>query len=548
MGITLERENGTYKVHDLFVEHNHILQTAQTSRLMPLQRNISKHQAVEIEVADDSGIGPKAAHEFLGRYDGRSANLGYTHRDHKNYLQTKRQRDMLYGEAGCLLKYFQDKVVENPSFQYAMQMDCEEQIVNIFWADAKMIIDYAHFGDVITFNTTFGTNKEYRPFVMFVGFNQFRETVVFGVALMYDETFDSFKWLFNAFLSTHKQKQPQTIFTDQDIAMGKAVFEVFTSTWHGLCTWHISQNAIKHLSSLKEEGSSILSDFSSCMYEYEQKPEFEEAFDAMRRKVSKTTWLDSIYMLKDKWAEWYMLDIFSLGMRSTQLSESLNNALKGHLKSNLDISRFLKRVELVIADKREKELQAEFESRKKQPRIGMMAPMLIQASMIYTPAIFEVFKGEYEKYLAAYTIGSNGTNEFVIAIGALEETFTLEEERTVIVNPVDQMVSCSCRLVERIGILCRHALKALDLVNIKLLPKRYILKRWTRGARSGIIQDMHGRDIVENPKLNATLRYKNLCKRFLPLASRAADFEECYLFVEEALHSMSKQVEEKNQR
>ena len=42
-----------------------------------------------------------------------------------------------------------------------------------------MLIDYAHFGDVVTFDTTFGTNKEYRPFGAFVGFNQFRETVIF---------------------------------------------------------------------------------------------------------------------------------------------------------------------------------------------------------------------------------------------------------------------------------------------------------------------------------------------------------------------------------
>jgi hypothetical protein len=32
----------------------------------------------------------------------------------------------MYGEARSLLKYFQDKSVENPSFQYAVQMDCEE--------------------------------------------------------------------------------------------------------------------------------------------------------------------------------------------------------------------------------------------------------------------------------------------------------------------------------------------------------------------------------------------------------------------------------------
>ena len=72
--------------------------------------------------------------------------------------------------------YFQDKIVENPLFQYALQMDIEEQIANIFWVDAKMLTDYAYFGDVVSFDTTFGTNKESRPFGVFVGFNQFRET------------------------------------------------------------------------------------------------------------------------------------------------------------------------------------------------------------------------------------------------------------------------------------------------------------------------------------------------------------------------------------
>jgi zinc finger SWIM domain-containing protein 3 len=57
---------------------------------------------------------------------------------------------------------------------------------------------------------------------VFVGFNHFRETVILGASLLYDETFESFKWLFRAFLLVHNQKQPRTIFTDQDTAMGKA--------------------------------------------------------------------------------------------------------------------------------------------------------------------------------------------------------------------------------------------------------------------------------------------------------------------------------------
>lgn len=155
-------------------------------------------------------------------------------------MRTKRQRELKYGEAGSILKYFQDKIRENPSFQYDIQHDCEEQITNIFWADARMIIDYAHFGDVVTFDTTFGTNKEHQPFGVFVGFNHFRETVVFGACLLYDETFESFRWLFETFLSIHNQKQPKTIYTNQDIAMGNAVECIFSST-----TWamHFSHNA-----------------------------------------------------------------------------------------------------------------------------------------------------------------------------------------------------------------------------------------------------------------------------------------------------------------
>jgi hypothetical protein len=44
-----------------------------------------------------------------------------------------------------VLKYFQDRTAGNLSFQHAIQFDCDKQITNIFWADAKLVIDYAHF-------------------------------------------------------------------------------------------------------------------------------------------------------------------------------------------------------------------------------------------------------------------------------------------------------------------------------------------------------------------------------------------------------------------
>lgn len=48
---------------------------------------------------------------------------------------------------------------ENPSFFHDFQIDVEEQITNIFWADAQMINGYGYFGDIITFDTTYKTNN-----------------------------------------------------------------------------------------------------------------------------------------------------------------------------------------------------------------------------------------------------------------------------------------------------------------------------------------------------------------------------------------------------
>jgi hypothetical protein len=146
-------------VSDLILEHNHFLHLPQTSHFMVSQRKISELQGFEIETTNDAGIRPKAAHGLACLQAGGSSNLSYTLRDHKNYLWAKRQQEMAYGQAESMLMYFQDKIIENPSFQYALQMDREEQITNIFWVDAKMLTDYAYFCDIVSFDTTFGTNK-----------------------------------------------------------------------------------------------------------------------------------------------------------------------------------------------------------------------------------------------------------------------------------------------------------------------------------------------------------------------------------------------------
>ena len=136
-------------------------------------------------------------------------------------------------------------------------------------------------------------------------------------------------------------------------------------------------------------------------------------------------------------------------------------------------------------------------------------------------------------------------NKYAIAIGRFHGYLYFEEERIVIGDPLNQTASCSCGMFNRTGILCAHGLKVLDLMNIKILPTHYVLKRWTKAARNGSVQDKEGRNVIANPKLESQLRYKNMSHKFHNLAYKVAHSPECCLMVENALDCLGTQLEDK---
>jgi hypothetical protein len=83
------------------------LHIQETVHMLRLHRKMSEVQVFAIDLACAFGISPKATHELISREVGGRVNLGYTKLDKKKKnLQTRRQKNLIYGEAGCLLKYF----------------------------------------------------------------------------------------------------------------------------------------------------------------------------------------------------------------------------------------------------------------------------------------------------------------------------------------------------------------------------------------------------------------------------------------------------------
>ncbi|KAG6392657.1 hypothetical protein SASPL_146881 [Salvia splendens] len=460
--------------------------------MLSSQRNITDVQAHEIDLADDVGIMQKSTFNLMTRQAGGRDGIGYNILDAKNYLRSKRQKSMVYGEAGCLMRYFQEQLSKNPSFYHASQMDMDEQITNVFWADARMLIDYEYFGDVVSLDTTYCTNRDNRPLAMFSGFNHHREAVIFGASLLYDETSASFNWLFETFLEAHKHNRPLIVFTDQDQAMAKALNEVMLDTFHGLY-------------------------FKRCMYGFEDETQFEEA-----------------------WARCYMNNAFTLGMRSTQLSESVNSSIKNCMKPNLNIEQFFKNFEQVVEEKRYNKLKCDFEACQKLPRLRLEnSPMLQQLSNIYTPSIFDLFQKEFLLFDAAYIkhkeeIGS--LCEYVVGL------INHDREWRVIYDPNMKLICCSCRRFEMIGLICCHCVKVFDVLDVKLLPENYILKRWTRKARTGVVHDYIGNEVEEDPKLQITERYRRLRLMLIRLANEASIHQSTFSLGHDSISDLQKKM------
>jgi zinc finger SWIM domain-containing protein 3 len=89
--IVYNRDSGKYIVSDFVAEHNHNLHLSTTIHMMPSQQKMSTTQAIEIDLAYESGLRLKDSYQLMSKQVGGGDNLGFTKQDHKNYLCNKRQ-------------------------------------------------------------------------------------------------------------------------------------------------------------------------------------------------------------------------------------------------------------------------------------------------------------------------------------------------------------------------------------------------------------------------------------------------------------------------
>ncbi|KAF4359665.1 hypothetical protein G4B88_000476 [Cannabis sativa] len=107
-------------------------------------------------------------------------------------------------------------------------------------------------------------------------------------------------------------------------------------------------------------------------------------------------------------------------------------------------------------------------------------------------------------------------------------------------NVLEMKASCSCQMFEFSGLLCRHILAVFRVTNVLTLPAHYILKRWTRNAKSSVILEEHCSDVYTNYLESHTVRYNTLRHEAFKFVDEGAKTSETY---EAALIALQKAAE-----
>ncbi|CAE6186628.1 unnamed protein product [Arabidopsis arenosa] len=360
-----------------------------------------------------------------------------------------------------LLNFFTDMQVENPFFFYAIDLSEEQSLRNVFWVDAK---------------------------------------AMHGC-------------------------QPRVILTKHDQMLKEAVLEVFPSSRHCFYMWDTLGQMPEKLGHVMRQEKNFMDEMNDAIYGSCKSEDFEKNWWEVvdRFHMRDNAWLQSLYEDREYWVPVYMKDVSLAGLCTAQRSDSVNSVFDKYIQRKTTLKAFLDQYKKMIQERYEEEEKAEIETLYKQPGLKSPSPFGKQMAEVYTREILKKFQVEVLGGVACHPKKESEED------GVNKRTFRVqdyEQNRAFVVvwNSELSEVVCSCRLFEFKGFLCRHAMIVLQMSGELSIPSQYVLKRWTKDAKSREAMESDQID-VESTKAQ---RYTDLCLRSLKLSEEASLSEESY--------------------
>ncbi|XP_057790461.1 protein FAR1-RELATED SEQUENCE 5-like [Salvia miltiorrhiza] len=337
--------------------HNHKMVTESSRHFMSSNRQVDEVHQFFIHAGIKANIGPtktfRIFKEIVGGYD----KVGCTSIDFKNY-----GRDLKVYVAGLdahmLLETFKDRKELCDGFQYFYDVDEEKQLRRLIWTDKQAVINFKNFGQAVSFDATYNTNRYKMIFTPFTGRDNHGKCVSFGAAIISHEDMDSYAWVLSKFTEC-VGNAPRVFMTDQDPGLKKAVALVWPETHH--------------------------------------------------------SWFSSMYKDRALWIPAYFCDISMSGLfRTTSLSESENSYFKRFLSKFSDLVVLFMNYNSALDSQRDTCQRLNYED--ETGVLHILTTMAIEkhASTLYTISIFKEVQEEIVSAFSACMMAKMEGNTFVV--------------------------------------------------------------------------------------------------------------------------------------
>ncbi|XP_065866975.1 protein FAR1-RELATED SEQUENCE 5-like [Euphorbia lathyris] len=168
-----------------------------------------------LQLLKEMNVGPVRTYMQIKENVGEYNNVGASKQDFKNF-----HRDLkayIYeSDAQMFIDIFSKKKLLWSAFFFDFDMDEDDHLCRALWADPICRKNYALFGDMVSFDTTYQTNRYNMIFGPFTGVDHHKKCVTFAACFNAKEDIALFEWVFKTFLNAMGSNEPTCLITDQD--------------------------------------------------------------------------------------------------------------------------------------------------------------------------------------------------------------------------------------------------------------------------------------------------------------------------------------------
>ncbi|XP_057745215.1 protein FAR1-RELATED SEQUENCE 5-like [Arachis stenosperma] len=140
------------------LNHSHLCSTRKAVHYHE-NRELTMHVKCTIEVNDETGIRPNKTFLALANEVGGPSNLGFSEKDVRNYISSRLRSTNVNADVKEMLNYFMRIKELNSNYFYAVNINEDNKFTSTVWVDARCRASYEYYGEVISFDTTYSTNR-----------------------------------------------------------------------------------------------------------------------------------------------------------------------------------------------------------------------------------------------------------------------------------------------------------------------------------------------------------------------------------------------------